>query len=98
VSLSYHSSLARACRLPALTHASKPSAVHKVAESLDLVTSQVLNKRKQVNTFDIECLSVRKFDMYKELFFFSGGEEKRKVFARQSRDRRAFTLGLAVLT
>jgi hypothetical protein len=52
----------------ALTHASEPSAIHKIPESLDLVRSRVLNERKQVNTFDIECLSIRKFEVRKELF------------------------------
>jgi hypothetical protein len=59
---------------PAPSHASEPSAVHKIADSLDLVRrSRVLNKRKQVNTFDIERLSIRKFDMRKEL-----SQEKKK--------------------
>jgi hypothetical protein len=56
----------------AATHTSEPSAVHKIADRLDLVTSRELNKRKQVNTFDIERLSIRKFDMHKELFFQKG--------------------------
>jgi hypothetical protein len=55
---------------PARSHTSEPSAVYKVADSFDLVRrSRVLNKRKQVNAFDIKCLSIRKFDMREELEF-----------------------------
>lgn len=52
----------------------QPSAVHKIADRLDLVKRRALNvlddKRKHVNAFDVERLSIREFDMREELFFY----------------------------
>ena len=83
-SLSYHSSqLTALTSRPTLTHANEPSAIHKVGKSLDPVRGQVLNERKQVNAFDIECLPIRKFDMRKELF------RKKNLFGRASHKKGA---------
>jgi hypothetical protein len=67
------------------TQGSEGSGVHKIVDGLDLVGRQVLDERELVNALDIECPSVRKLDMQKELQ--KRKKKKKKNLVSQGRAR-----------